>query len=258
MCYVHYAKKLTGQFTKMKAITMSLYKIISISLVFSLLSCSSSEIADSKDVNQSQIYQKYYVTWDAEDESTYVEAVFRFGGDKGTSLILSEPSTITVNGKELNGKNRLFRGYIYSRGSIPFTTKEINYAFTDTEKKRYKNGFQIVPIGILSVADSFSKNNNLHFELEGEPLATYEEFHLKIKDSEGVEAVFVTDVKGSSRIFVEAAELSELSPGQVNIQISRIMRKDLRDCPEIGGFTEIRYLSKIYSSKISYKQISNI
>ncbi|MBT3422608.1 MAG: hypothetical protein HN691_17030 [Bacteroidetes bacterium] len=231
--------------------------IVSISILIGLVACTSSEVADSKDVSQSQIYQKYYASWDAENESTYVEAVYRFGGSKGTSLVLSQPSTITVNDKELNGTKKLLRGYVYGNKSIKFNTEEIEFSFTNTENIRYKNAYTIIPIALQSLPDSFYRTNGLRLTISGRPLNASEEFHVKIKDSKGLDFTFKTDLKGSSTIYIEPSELSELSAGLINIQITRVFQEELKDCAEIGGFSEIEYHSKIYTSRISYNQISN-
>jgi hypothetical protein len=221
-------------------------------------SCTSTEVADSKDVSQEQIYQKYYATWDASSNETSIETVFRFGGAKGTSLTLSEPSTIHVNGKEMNGQNKFLRGYIYSFNNMSFSTEELEFAFTTTENKRYKNSYNIKSVSLADVPDSFYQQSDLYFSIEGDALGSNEMFILEIKDSKGAEAVFSTDVVGTDRIYVEAEALKELSPGAVNIQIYRQFEADLEDAPEIGGFALIKYLSEIYTSRISYQQVSNI
>ena len=81
-------------------IKTSIFVVLSVFMGFNYIfsSCASSEIADSGDVNQDAIYHYYAVSYDADQGNDYiVEAQFRFGGDKGTTLRLTDPSKVYVN-----------------------------------------------------------------------------------------------------------------------------------------------------------------
>ena len=51
--------------------TLMLLLFGSFALIFLVNSCASSEIAESEDVNQEKIYQAYWVTFDAGENSYY-------------------------------------------------------------------------------------------------------------------------------------------------------------------------------------------
>jgi hypothetical protein len=103
------------------------------------------EIADSKDVAQSEIYTKYYISMEEGEHNALVEAVFRFGGTKGTSLILTDPSYISINGKKMKGTERLFTGYYYSELLRQPDDYQYVFTFYDYTGKKYENTFSLYP-----------------------------------------------------------------------------------------------------------------
>lgn len=63
-------------------------KIFIVALVFVFIhSCASNEIGHSKDVNQDEINQGYFIEYDEATDKTEITAFFRFAGANGTTLI---------------------------------------------------------------------------------------------------------------------------------------------------------------------------
>jgi hypothetical protein len=81
----------------------------------------SSDTVDSKDVSESPIYRSYNLDYDVAQNSLNIMAQFRVGGVSGTTVRLSEPSSVSVEGVTLPIKDAeqsmarsLFTGTYYS------------------------------------------------------------------------------------------------------------------------------------------------
>jgi len=86
--------------------------------ILALSSCKSNEIGNSKDVNPDAIYQEYQV-WAAEgDKEAAFTALFRFGGDAGTTLVLNGNSHVNFDGKLLKADSSYTMGAYY-RAHLP-------------------------------------------------------------------------------------------------------------------------------------------
>ncbi len=140
-------------------------------LVLAITSCSSNETSDSKNVKQSQIYQIYHIYWIKGEGSA--SASFRFGGENGTTLRLSDPSKITFNGKKLSESKFLFEGVYYAGVQTVYSDKHF-FKFTDLDGKVYENGIEFKDVEILNPPKSVSKNENLVLELTRPILASEE------------------------------------------------------------------------------------
>jgi len=216
-----------------------------------LMSCVSSEVADSKDVSQDQIFTKYYITVNAEEKKAYTEAVFRFGGPKGTSLVLNSPSDIIVNSKSLRGDEKVFTGYHYSLNiQIPQDNKYI-LVFKDYKEKIYSNQFYISPIAIPNFPSAISKNSDITFEFSGNPIAENEYVNLIIVDTAGLNVTITTDIKDAQMIKLPSEKLKNLKTGPCSFQIERVLSVNVLKCPKIGGLFEGKYISRIYKASLT-------
>ncbi|HPD64517.1 MAG TPA: hypothetical protein P5050_03540 [Bacteroidia bacterium] len=227
------------------------YIILSVSLIMTLwlFACVSGEIADSKDVAQSEIYTKYYISMEEGEHNALVEAVFRFGGTKGTSLILTDPSYISINGKKMKGTERLFTGYYYSELLRQPDDYQYVFTFYDYTGKKYENTFSLYPAGI-DKPSSISQTSPTEISVKGLPLQKNETFKLTIIDTSGTEKTIKVNKTGTQKIIVEPADVSELKQGPCKIYLTREIFLKPANCPQIGGIYEGTYKSKVRKSVI--------
>jgi len=223
-----------------------IYSILLIPLV--LFSCVSGEIANSKDVSQSQIFTKYYVTVDAEAGNVLYEAVFRFGGAKGTSLILSEPAEIRFNGILLKGDEKLFTGYHYCKKQSLTSKNSYEVSYKDYEGEKYINSFSLAPVGIPNFPKSFSKSSSLNLEFSGPPIGENEYIELSIIDTSGTEVLINSDEAGSQVLKINSENINNLKTGVCKFRITRVYNINQINSPSIGGIFDGRYKSKVYNS----------
>src|SRR6187397_2623725 len=121
--------------------------IASISIsIFSLFSCTSNEIGNSKDVNPEAVFFDYEVWAEEDKEDVTVNLQYRMGGKNGTTLVLDEPSKVILDGEQLKVDSAKVTGAYYEvqRPLASFTGKHtIN--FTDVNNKEYNEEFAFTP-----------------------------------------------------------------------------------------------------------------
>jgi hypothetical protein len=142
-------------------------------LILFIISCRSSEIGESKDVNPDTIYQGYEIVYDEQKKDNQVEvsAQFRFAGDEGTTLVLSKPSSIVFDGQKIKVDSSEFSGAFYN---IDVPVKEFvskhHFVFTDINKKRFENEFYF-DVFRLQAPPAASKTVPLMIQFEASPLS---------------------------------------------------------------------------------------
>ncbi len=214
--------------------------------------CSSTEVAESKDVNQSQIYQKYSVNLNESTGDVKATAVFRFGGSRGTTLILSPPATVRVNGNEMSGRETLLSGYVYSFNSFKSNTTDIQFDYTDCDNNKFSNSITISPVAGIVCTDTLDASQQIVISWEGEPIRSGEKISCRIKDISGNKISVQSTTEGSREIRIPPEKLQPLVNGTVNIRLTRSQRINLKELNPIGG--EIR--GTVTSvTKISYLKV---
>lgn len=214
--------------------------------------CASSEIADSKDVNQKKIHQSYSVTYDAAGDDSYaVWAQYRFGGNKGTTLKLSEPSTVTINGETMEENQSDFYGCSYE-AKIKGTNK-FSFKFIDTEKTEYVN-----TITVLSAEPKEVKVINADRETNiywiGNKLEKNETVTVIIEDNAGARAEASTDIVGTDYVVVKPEDLQFLVNGDGQIYFQRIKSLSTQQAADEGGSIWCEYNSEKIPVRIHKKQ----
>ncbi len=205
-------------------------------------SCASSEIADSKDVNQAKIYYSYSVVYDASTGGDYtVTTQFRFGGSKGTTLRLSEPSKVFVNDIQMNQNSDSFSGCYYQ--SSVSGTDEFTIKFIDTESKEYINTAKITPIEAKPVEIIIADSKTTIYII-GLPLAENETATLVIEDNEGNRAEASSNIVGSDNVVITAEDMQNIVAGKAELYISRTKSVDLSQKADEGGSFYTEYKSK--------------
>lgn len=208
---------------------------------FITISCASSEIADSKDVNQAKIYQSYSVYFDAESPDLYrLTAQFRFGGDKGTTLRLSDPSKVTANTIEMEEKSDSFSGCYYETNIKE--SGEFTFNFIDTENKEYVNSISLNPVTAKTV-DLINADSKTSIYWEGRPLAANEDMTLTLCDNEGNCASALTDVVGSDYVVISVEEMSNLVSGKGSYYLTRKYYNSIKNAADEGGNMYTEYKS---------------
>ena len=228
----------------MKQVILSLSAVI----ILLLSGCYSTEVADSGDVNQDEIYQRYYVEYDAENNESFATAVFRFGGLKGTTLQLSDGSSISVNGEETRGEKEFLKGMVYRFENLSTKNTKYKFIFTNTDKKELKNSIELKPIKPISPEGKIKNLIESEITWEGVPVGSRESVQLTIKDSKGNSYSVGTDMKGAQSITISP---DSLNVGIANLQLIRYSDKNLDEPTGAGGSMDGAYYSEVIPITIS-------
>lgn len=221
---------------------------MTLGIILLMTGCYSTEIADSGDVNQDKIYQKYYVEYDAESIESFATAIFRFGGIKGTTLQLSDGSTITVNGETTRGEKEFLQGMVYRFENLSPKTSTYNFIFTDTDNKKIKNTITLSSIKPITPDGKIPNKIESEIKWEGTAVGSNESVQVNIKDSNGFTYSTSTDMKGAESIVVSP---DSLNAGIANLQLIRRFNKNLDEFTNAGGKMEGAYYSEIIPIKIA-------
>lgn len=107
----------------------NLCKLALIGSTLLLSACWSNDTIESKHVSAEEVFQNLSISEDS-DGKVYARAVYRVGGPTGTTVLLSEPGKIRVNGTRLGYSEILFGGAQYS-GDIKADNRGYDFVLTE-------------------------------------------------------------------------------------------------------------------------------
>lgn len=216
--------------------------------VFMLTGCPSNEVMESKNVSQSEIHQALSAVYDEEDNTGKVNAEFRVAGPNGTTLVLSEPSDIRVNGTELKLDTYLLGGVYYtlSQGK---RNGDLNFEFIDYDKKSYKNSFKMLPATFAQTLTELSKSETTKLAYMGPDLLGSETLKLTIS---GDSVSTTIDANLAEKAFVITPDaLKDFQPKEnVTLSMERNQSGSLQQATARGGTFSITYRSKKIKASI--------
>ena len=179
-------------------------------------SCASNEIGESRDVNQETIYQQYRVEYDENDKKASLFAQFRFAGEKGTTLILSDPSKLEFNTAVVKVDSSDFSGAFYR---LEFPREKVmgrhTLVYTDLNQKKYENTFSIDSFYLLDVPATISKKAPALIRFKAPALQQDDYIEL---DSEGTDSSFSvkkTSANPGEYITIPVAELQRQTKSEI-------------------------------------------
>jgi len=231
-------KKTTFLFLKANNILLFVF------ITITFFSCKSTDTANSNDVSQKEIYQSYWLSFDANDNQITATAKFRFGGSGGTTLLLTEPSNVVFNTKTMMNKNNMFSGTYYEivQKEKDKEKTDYNFIYTDNDNNTYTNTAILIPATIIKYPESISLSEEF-FTVEWDlPLANNESIDLYI---DGIK-IYSESTTHSRNITVtkEILEEKQIKPGTYKLYIEREGSAPIEECNHLGGKMTVTYKSK--------------
>jgi hypothetical protein len=209
--------------------------------LFTFFSCSSNEIGNSRDVNPESVYFDYRVWGDEESGDVTVKIQYRFAGPNGTTLLLGEPSKVTLDGVPIKADSSRMSGAYYevSKRVQEFAGRH-TIVFTDLNNKKYKEEFSFHPITLTTKVPKQIQRGDLVFDLEG--LAPKDYVRVMVTDtasfSEGISRI---DTVINGRIIITKEALKRLVNGPVHFELSKEDEKRIKDGTKEGGKLSVSY-----------------
>ncbi len=224
---------------------MSMKKIITvICLATFVTACTSSEIAESKDVNPETISMHYTVEYDEGNEKVDCEAKFRFGGDKGTTLVLSNPSKIELDGIAIMVDSNKVDGAFYKtyKAVSNFAGKH-TWKFTDINKATYAETFEFAPFALAKPIPASIEAKDVELYFTG--LTDGAMVNIAIQDTSAatsdIDKAFAVS---GGKVVIPAAEINNLKKGPLKINIETQSSESLKNATREGGTLVQRFSLK--------------
>jgi hypothetical protein len=221
--------------------------ILGVALVLALAGCDAVE--PSEFVNQDRIYTDYQLHYDANEDVTEAQAIFRLGNSGGTLLELTGGSYVTVNDEGMARTGQAALHSLHYRRRVGGHIGHATFRFVDTESRAYENVIVLNridhPAGGLGTID-----NDANYELrwQGPALAHGEEVVVRLYRAsdhnpfdETELADFHTYEVGARSIVLRRGELSSLVPGEVTLVLERRVQGTLAERTTAGGRIAARY-----------------
>lgn len=208
-------------------------------------SCASNEVANSGDVKQSTIHQKYSISYDESENITWAQATYRFGGSNGTTLILTKPAQVTFNGDSMRLTTNIISGAGYSLAyKKPIENgRECEFVYVDTEGKKHVNKLKFNPVLMGTPPAEVKKGMPLELPLFTQPLQHGESLRITLSDTVRTEEFVVENIPTKGSLVVPANVLQPLN-GEVTLNISRVSSIPLQSATETGGGISFVYTLK--------------
>jgi hypothetical protein len=223
---------------------MKKLQLVVISLLTSVLvlSCASNETSDSNKVAQSEIYQSYFVNYDASDNELEVSAGFRFGGQNGTTLRLVEKSNITYNNLKMNASTSAWTGTSYIYKMNGFVGSEHKFVYTNNDDEVFENSIPLLKAEPALKNALISKSQGTVIYWTGMPLSNKDEIEVILQDS--VQSYsFYPKFVGAASLSLSPNNLELLKLGSGQICIRRSVTLSLQKGKPIGGVIGSEYQS---------------
>ncbi len=226
-------------------------------LIVVIHGCSSTEIGQSKDVAPETIYQHYSINYNEGDEVGTVNACFRFAGINGTTLVLSDPSSISLDGVKLPVDSSDFEGAFYKQGkkAVDFFGDH-NLRFTDIQMREYNNKFSFNRFKLANLPVSASKNTTLHIQFE--PLLIGPDDHIELEsiETDSAFSISYTGRDKDSFISIPVEDLQRQQGSQLKLVATLYRKQPLQNSTKEGGIIEMVYALKPVSIKLDAPELS--
>jgi hypothetical protein len=208
-----------------------------------LISCKSNETSDSDKVAQSEIYQSYFVEYDASQNEFEASASFRFGGENGTTLRLVDKSNIAYNNNPMNAQTSGWTGtsYVYKRNGA--VGVEHTFLYVNNDKESFKNTIPLMPAEPMLKNTTISKSKGVVISWTGMPLSSKDKIEILISDSSQTH-YFSPEIIGATSLTLKSTDLLPVKTGNGELSIVRRVTLSLQNGKPIGGVIGSEYKSK--------------
>lgn len=219
--------------------------IMAVLTVAGLAACTNEKKDKKKEEETDGLAFYYRISGDDETGRTTIRLQFLLpGGLSDSSLLLEEPSHVTLDGEKLAADSSRLNGIYYEtdRATDSFTGQH-EIVFTDNEGKKYTEPFVYTPFSLAGLPDSLTGNEDLQLEISG--LDDGEFLHLIIIDTSfrgnGVEKI--EPVK-NGKLVVSAEELASLKKGPVYLDLIWDKKRTLKSPASESGLLFMNYRMK--------------
>lgn len=209
-----------------------------------LFGCASNEIGNSKDVNPDTIYTSYQISYTQGDDMVSCLARFRFAGKNGTTLVLTKPSGVTLDGEDMPVDSSKVAGAYYSldKKFAGFTGTH-NLVFTDINGKTYTQTFEFKPFKLSAAIPAKTGAEDMQVAFDGLKDGSF--VHVVAEDtSSATEDISRIDTVKNGGILLTAADLGRFKNGPIDMEFYVDTDSPLENSTSEGGKLNFSYRLK--------------
>ncbi len=227
---------------------------VAICLLVLLSACPSTDISQSKFVKQSEICQTYNLTADEENNRLSATVFFRFGGSKGTTLILNDSvgSYIKMENEILELTQNNAGAYYHILQD--FTPNIKHFIFKDGDGKLYQNELNCEAFKVYNVPSYIDRNEVLELNYEGGKLGSTEQLICEYKDTAmAFSSDFIITEHKTNKIYIPTTVLQKMKNGPITMRFSRSTSVPTQAHGSIPGYMNYEYKGVLFKCTLKGK-----
>lgn len=216
--------------------TPSKTRLFFLILITTLLGACKKEV--SKNIDQDKIWTSFELYYDQNEDRTYATAEFHFSSEIGTLLKLSDPSSVTLDGANMEWDPE---SSIYELEFSGFKPSG-EFVWVDLDGNMFTNTVDIRVIDFPSELDSLHYSDSVsYFIWEGMALDSFETAILEIDGTGNSDTRrFSVDSLNATTITIDAFTLSQVQSDtsgnrMVDIRLQRNFSPEISESPSKGG-----------------------
>jgi hypothetical protein len=210
------------------------------SLVAAMAACSSNEISNSREVAPETVHQQYQIHSNESDDRVNLQAQFRFGGSNGTTLVLNDPSNVSIDGEVIKVDSSKFGGAFYELSRSAATFKGTHrFVFTDINGKKYENSFVFEPLRLNQPPVSTSKKQPLVLTFEASTLQNGDQIEISTTGSDSSFSVSHVVSNNQNTVEIPAAQLARQKNNKLVLDITLQRSLALQQQTAEGGSMDL-------------------
>lgn len=222
---------------------------VALGLATVLFACNSNEIGESKDVNQDKIYMDYNISYAEGDNQVTLNFQYRFAGPAGTTLVLSNPSQVKLDGEVLKADSSKYGGAFYTVNK-PYNTflGKHSIQFIDVNGKSFENSFEFSPFTLVDLPATADRNKDLIVSYNINGLNKEDDIEL---NSVETDSTFHYHQPGSGNsATIPSSDLKRQKGGDVSFEATIYRKLTLAQTTSEGGKMNMTYRLKPVKIKL--------
>jgi hypothetical protein len=218
-------------------------------VITGLFACDSTEIGDSKDVNQDKIYMDYNLSYTEADENVQLKIKFRFSGSAGTTLVLNNTSQVELDGEILKVDSTEFGGAFYevSKNFNRFAGKH-TITFTDINGKKFENSFDFAPFALVNLPTAADRDKDLVISYNTPVLNANDYVAISSLDTDS--SFYYNQAGPASSVTIPATQLKRQKDKMVSFETTIYREIPLTQTTTEGGVLKQTYRLKPVKIKL--------
>ena len=209
--------------------------------IFSYLSCTDSETARNKNVNPAEIYFDYKIRGEEKDSDVTVFLRFKVGGPNGTTIFLTDPAKVELDGEPIpvDSAKRTGAYYEIRMPAKGFEGKH-SILFTGLDNEEYREDFVYKPFRLKTKLPSVIDRGDIVFDIDGLEAEDYLRVSL-IDTSFRSRDINEIDTVKNGRLIIPVDKLKNLVDGPITVLLYKDVEKPVKDGTKAGGRIVVSY-----------------